>query len=79
MKVDFSKNAKKDLKNLEKFVSIHIIKKIKEYVLTGRGDVKKLKDDENSRLRIGNYRVLFFKDKNKIEILRIKHRSQIYE
>ena len=78
MRISFSKNAKKDLKRLPTFIAIHIIKKIRKFKKQEKGDIKKIKGSNDYRLRIGDYRVLFEYIDNNINILRIKHRSQIY-
>jgi len=78
MKVVLSKKAEKDIKSLEKFVAIHVVKKIREFADKEKGDIKKIKGKEYYRLRVGDYRVLFEYVDKKVNILRVKHRSQIY-
>ena len=44
------------------------------------GDVKKLKGIENGyRLRVGSVRVLFEKDSNKVHVVKIDNRGDIYK
>lgn len=45
-----------------------------------RGDVKKLTDfTPEYRLRVGDYRVLFETENDKIIIYRIRHRKEVYK
>lgn len=37
-----------------------------EYAMSGRGDVKKLRDRDGFRLRVGRYRVIFDEDRTTI-------------
>ena len=43
------------------------------------GDVKKLTGNPYFRLRVGNYRVIFDRNGNVIEIVRIDNRGQVYK
>lgn len=42
-------------------------------------DIKKLKEREGYRLRVGDYRVLFVIDKEEIKIIKVGHRKNIYD
>jgi mRNA interferase RelE/StbE len=69
------------LKALRKYrsASDFIMNKIETYAKTGGGNVKTLVNkDDQKRLRVGDYRVLFIENDKTIEIQDIGHRSDIY-
>lgn len=73
----------KALRELEKFdllISRRIFKKIdklKEDIFSK--DVKRIKGQDNYRLRIGDYRVVFDVQEKFIRILKVGHRKNIYK
>ncbi len=71
--------AIKDLKNISNADAKKIATKIKEMENDLQGDVKKLtKHTPEYRLRVGNWRILFEIETNKIVIYTIKHRKDAY-
>ncbi len=71
--------AIKDLKNISNADAKKIAAKIKEMENDLQGDVKKLtKHTPEYRLRVGNWRILFEIETNKIVIYTIKHRKDAY-
>jgi mRNA interferase RelE/StbE len=71
--------AIKDLKNISKADAKKITAKIKEMENDLQGDVKKLtKHTPEYRLRVGDWRILFEIETNKIVIYTIKHRKDAY-
>lgn len=77
----YTKSAFNDIKKLDIIVKKRIKKKIEEYSLNPVSNVKKLINTAIGayRWRVGNYRIVFDIDDNKIIILRIGHRSEIYK
>jgi len=74
----FYKPLSKLLKGIPVEHQERIIEKI-EFLRNGlSGDVKKLTNQEEYRLRVGNYRVLFIVEETTITILSIKHRQGVY-
>lgn len=72
--------AEKDIKHIPKFDAIKVLKKIRKLENGLTGDIKKLTNyTPEYRLRIGNYRILFEIQVNKIIIYRIKHRKEAYK
>jgi len=59
---------------------MRIFEGIVHYAHAGGGDVEPLLGEMtgSSRLRIGNYRVLFFIDAGKMHIFTVRHRSEAY-
>lgn len=45
----------------------------------GLGNIKKLKDTNSKRLRVGDYRIIFNDSGEIIEIIKIKSRGEIYK
>ena len=80
MLIDIQDSAYKDLKKLDKSDAIKIlqtIKKLEDYPYIS--NVKKLTNHYPPfRLRIGDYRVLFDIEEDKIIVSNIKHRKEAY-
>lgn len=72
--------AVKDINNLEKPVKKRIGKKLQEYSSDPLNYAKTLINAKigSYRFRIGDYRVVFDLDDNKIVVLRVGHRKDIY-
>lgn len=77
--IDFKPRAIKDLKSLSAENSSRILAKIEALKNDLAGDVKRLTNfTPEYRLRVGDYRVLFEIEGDKIVVYRIKHRSDAY-
>ena len=78
-RVELKPRAIKDLKRLTKSEARKIIKKVMILEKGLIGDIKRLTNfTPEYRMRIGDYRVLFEVEKEKIIIYRIKHRKEAY-
>ncbi len=80
-KLYISRNAQKELSKLDEESYYHIKKSISDLGNNPRPiGSKKLVDRDGWRIRIGNYRVVYEIDdaKNKIIVLHIGHRRDIY-
>jgi mRNA interferase RelE/StbE len=53
--------------------------KLQAYPSAGTGDVKRLKGQAGCRLRVGDYRVIFFEDAKAITVVAVGHRRDIYD
>jgi mRNA interferase RelE/StbE len=76
----WKESAIKELEKFEKGLASRIFKKVGE--LNNEifsKDVKKVKGTSLFRLRVGDYRILFEIEKNKILINKIVHRKNIYK
>lgn len=79
-KVEFKPRAIKDCRHIDKKIAVVIFSKIESLLNNLQGDVKKLTNfTPEYRLRVGDYRVLFETEGDKIIIYRIKHRKEAYE
>jgi len=79
-KIEWTQKALRQLNKLEPAISIRIIKKIDELINNFHHlDIKRLKNIELFRLRVGDYRVIFDIQKDIIFILKVGHRKNIYK
>ncbi len=75
----FKAKAIKDLKKISKEDARKIAAKIEEMGNDLQGDVKKLTNHTYEyRLRVGDWRILFETEIDKIVIYKIKHRREVY-
>jgi mRNA interferase RelE/StbE len=79
MEIQFLEDADDDLENLPQKIKDRIVSKIINYAEGKSADVIKLKNRNEFRLRVGDYRVLFMIYSDRLEIIRILHRKEIYE
>jgi mRNA interferase RelE/StbE len=54
-------------------------RRLTEFATTGHGDVKRLKGRDESRLRVGDWRVIFYEDQGTIVVAAVGHRREIYD
>jgi mRNA interferase RelE/StbE len=52
--------------------------RLTEFATSGKGDVKRLKGRKGSRLRIGDWRVIFYEEGGSIVVVAVGHRREIY-
>lgn len=77
--VEVKKRAVKDLKSISSSDAAKIVEKMRQLEDNLTGDVKKLTNfTPEYRLRVGNYRVLFEVEDNRIIVYRVKHRREAY-
>ena len=53
--------------------------KLEVFAETGLGDVKRLKGRGGSRLRVGDWRVIFYTEGNTIVVVAVGHRREVYD
>ena len=56
-----------------------IDKRLMEFAASGKGDVKRLKGRQGSRLRVGDWRVIFYEENDSIVVAAVGHRREIYD
>jgi mRNA interferase RelE/StbE len=77
--IEFKPRAFKDLDGLPKSTRRRIVDKIEELADDLAGDVKRLTNfTPEYRLRVGDYRVLFEVEDNKVITYRVLHRKDAY-
>lgn len=76
----YTKSSLKDIQKLEKIIKKKLKKKLELLATNPLYYSKKLihSDLGTYRYRVGNHRVIFDLDKNKIIVLRVGHRKEIY-
>lgn len=79
MKLIWSDAAIKQLKKLERHVAKRIYKKVGRAAEKPRHYVRRLTNSEFFKVRIGDYRAIIDITKNRVEVLRVGHRSTIYK
>ena len=53
--------------------------RLMEFATSGKGEVKRLKGRQGSRLRVGDWRVIFYEEGGSIIIVAVGHRREIYD
>ncbi|MBU1658507.1 type II toxin-antitoxin system RelE/ParE family toxin [bacterium] len=80
-KIEYDPKALKQLKKLDKSVAVLLLDGIEEFASNPTlTKIKKLKTpfDGAYRLRVGNYRVVFYQEDNLMLISKIAHRKDVY-
>ena len=79
-KITWDDKANGELNKLEKVIARRIAKKVRELAEDPYSkDIKKLKGQDGFRLRVGDYRIIFDIEGDKINILKVGHRKNIYD
>ena len=53
--------------------------KLVTFAQMGQGDVKRLKGQDGARLRVGDWRIIFYVEDNTLVVVAVGHRREIYE
>lgn len=53
--------------------------RLKEFATSGKGDVKRLKGRDGARLRVGDWRLIFYEERGAIVVAAVGHRRDIYD
>jgi len=79
MRIAFKPRAIKDLESIDRPVARRILEKIHSLESGLSGDVKRLTNfTPEYRLRVGDYRISFEIEGDRVIIYRVRHRSQAY-
>jgi len=79
-KIEFKPRALKDCRKIPKSRLIHIFEQIEMMSVDLKGNVKHLTNfTPEYRLRIGDYRILFEIEEERLIIYRIRHREEAYK
>ena len=77
--ITFTPAALRQWLNLSADIRKRIDGKLTTYATNGSGDVKRLKGRNGSRLRIGDWRVIFVEDSTSIGVVAVGNRRDIYD
>jgi mRNA interferase RelE/StbE len=53
--------------------------KLTAFARTGQGDVKRLKGRAGARLRVGDWRIIFYLERDSVIVAAVGHRREIYD
>jgi len=80
MRVEIQESAKKDLKKIDRYKALGILKKIQD--LESYPDLTNIKKLKNYyppfRYRVGDYRILFDVVEDVLIVINVKHRKDAY-
>lgn len=77
--ISFASAATSQWLKLAPEVRHRINTRLEQYAATGYGDVKKLKGRAGMRLRVGDWRVIFYDEGGTINVAAVGHRRDIYD
>lgn len=75
----FTSAAARQWAKLPDAIRARIDARLEAYATTGHGDVKKLKGRAGARLRVGDWRVIFFEDARAVTVVAVGNRRDIYD
>jgi mRNA interferase RelE/StbE len=77
--IEFKPKAIKDLDSLQPDIAKRIVEKVSRLAQNLEGDVKRLTNfTPEYRLRVGDYRVLFEVEGNRVVVYCVRHRRDVY-
>lgn len=79
MPILFTPGAGRQWSRLPAKVQDRIGKKLTHFATTGTGDVKRLQGRSESRLRMGDWRVIFYIERGSIIVVAVGNRRDIYD
>jgi mRNA interferase RelE/StbE len=53
--------------------------RLTRFAADGTGNVKQLKGRNGARLRVGDYRVIFYEERGSIVVVAVGHRREVYD
>ena len=75
----FTLAAVRQWMKLSATVRARIRTRLEAFAATGHGDVKALKGRFGMRLRVGDWRVIFYEDGDTIVVVAVGHRRNVYD
>jgi mRNA interferase RelE/StbE len=76
--VSFTPAAARQWAKLSRDIRRRIDARLMEYASSGKGDVRRLKG-AGSRLRVGDWRVIFDETRDAIIVVAVGHRREVYD
>ena len=78
-RIAFTAASARQWAKLSPDVRNRIDRRLIEFATTGHGDVKRLKGRDGMRLRVGDWRLIFYEDQGTIVVAAVGHRREIYD
>jgi mRNA interferase RelE/StbE len=80
MKFVWPESARSELRAIDRETAVRILRALTRYSDSGEGDIKALAGrwQGYTRLRVGDYRVMFRALPDYIVILRVRHKADVY-
>lgn len=75
----FTPHARRQWRKLSPQIRNRIREKLQTFAETGEGDVRKMRGQDGSRLRIGDWRLVFDQHRETIIVMSVGHRREIYD
>jgi len=75
----FTATSARQWSKLSSDVRRRIDVRLTEFAATGHGDVNRLKGRAGLRLRVGDWRVIFYEEQGTVVVAAVGHRREIYE
>ncbi|MET0631552.1 MAG: type II toxin-antitoxin system RelE/ParE family toxin [Xanthobacteraceae bacterium] len=79
MEIVFTAAATRQWLSLSADVRRRLDAKLRAFADTGQGDVKRLKGRAGARLRVGDWRIIFYVERNTMIVVAVGHRREIYD
>ena len=77
--VAFTATSARQWARLSPDIRRRIDKRLIEFAESGHGNVKRLKGHDGMRLRVGDWRVIFYEDQETIVVAAVGHRREVYD
>jgi mRNA-degrading endonuclease RelE of RelBE toxin-antitoxin system len=79
-RIDWLDAARADIRAIDRAIAMQLFEGILRFARTGAGDIKNLHGDlaGASRLRLGDYRILFILEEDAMRIFEVTHRKDAY-
>lgn len=79
-RIEWTGPARADVRRLDRQTALMVLEGVADYIMNGVGNVERLTNihPPELRLRVGDYRIRFWDHGDRIEILRVRHRSEVY-
>ena len=78
-RIVFTPAAARQWIKLSEDVRRRIDARLTEFAASGTGDVRRLKGRQGARLRVGDWRVIFYEERGDIVVAAVGHRREIYD
>ncbi len=77
--IAFTPAAARQWAKLSGDIRLRLDARLTEFAMSGKGDVRRLKGRAGSRLRVGDWRVIFDETRDSIIVVAVGHRREVYD